>query len=69
MPSVAHKNKIDSEEDAVKVTEGSVQGGICSPSIFNLYINHIVTELSDTCGENNVFAYADDIAFIVENSI
>ena len=47
-----------------KINSGVAQGSLVSPLLFDLYVNDLIEQLSGQFGEQNVFAYADDIAIL-----
>ena len=44
------------------VTSGSPQGGVLSPTLFNLYVH----DLPNCCKNSTIFQYADDCAIVKE---
>ena len=51
-------------DQVIRTTTGVPQGGVLSPTLFNLYINSMLITLAN----NNIqtLAFADDIAFIAD---
>jgi retron-type reverse transcriptase len=50
----------------VPIGSGVIQGGVLSPALFIIMFNDLISELDDLGFE--VFAYADDLAVIIESS-
>ncbi len=53
---------VNSVIDLIAVNAGVLQGGVCSPDLFNVYLNSLIKELCPEVYE--VLAYADDIAIL-----
>jgi Reverse transcriptase (RNA-dependent DNA polymerase) len=53
----------------LKVNSGVAQGSLISPILFAWYIDPLVRDLCSKFGEQNVFAYADDIAVIAKGRV
>jgi hypothetical protein len=49
------------------VGAGVIQGGVLSPSLFNIMINDLIEELSQEGYE--VYAYADDLAVVAQGQV
>ena len=47
-----------------KINSGVAQGSLVSPLLFDLYVNDLIEGLSTEFGQQNVFAYADDVAVL-----
>lgn len=60
------------EEEKWKTTQGTPQGGVCSPILANLYLHHVIDLWFDRIvrkhleGEAYMVRYADDIIFCFE---
>jgi hypothetical protein len=50
----------------VPIGSGVIQGGVLSPALFIIMFNDLISQLDNLGFE--VFAYADDLAVIVESS-
>jgi hypothetical protein len=50
----------------VPIGAGVIQGGVLSPALFIIMFNDLISKLDNLGFE--VFAYADDLAVIVESS-
>ena len=56
--------KLTLGQNKIKFQTGTPQGSLISPILFDLYINDLLTELTDKLKFINVKAFADDIMFI-----
>jgi hypothetical protein len=50
----------------IPIGAGVIQGGVLSPALFIIMFNDLISKLDNLGFE--VFAYADDLAVIVESS-
>jgi hypothetical protein len=52
------------EGEPNKINSGVAQGSLVSPLLYDWYVNDLVSHLSKQLKPENVFAYADDMAFL-----
>ena len=51
----------------IKTHRGVLQGGVCSPSLFNIYVNSLIPILKATGAE--VLLYADDLVLVTKSRL
>jgi hypothetical protein len=57
------KTQINKNTETININKGVLQGGILSPTLFNLYLTDLIDDLNKI--SNDVPTYADDIALIL----
>ena len=57
------KTQINKNTETININKGVLQGGILSPTLFNLYLTGLIDDLNKI--SNDVPTYADDIALIL----
>ena len=51
--------KIKLGKEDVCINKGVMQGSTISPALFNIFLEPLLTEISNLTGTNDIYAYAD----------
>ena len=55
------------ETERLQINKGVMQGSIISPALFDIFVEDLVEEMVKINQEINVFAYADDLADVIDS--